>query len=100
MATVNIEPLDVRTIPPGVRHAMIFGLIERLEPGTAFSIINDHDPAPLRYQIETRYPRAYSWTYVTNGPKLWLVEIGKLEDVSSEEADESREHSCGCSCGH
>jgi uncharacterized protein (DUF2249 family) len=98
MATVNVEPLDVRTIPPSVRHATIFGIIERLEPGTAFSIINDHDPAPLRYQIETRYPSAYSWTYVASGPKLWLVEIGRLDAELAEGCGAVGEHSCGC--GH
>lgn len=96
MATVNVEPLDVRTIPPSVRHATIFGIIERLEPGTAFSIINDHDPAPLRYQIETRYPSAYSWTYVTSGPGLWLVEIGRLGEASDEGCSHAEDHSCGC----
>jgi uncharacterized protein (DUF2249 family) len=98
MATMNAEPLDVRTIPPNVRHATIFGIIERLEPGTAFSIINDHDPAPLRHQIETRYPSAYSWTYVTSGPGLWLVEIGRLGGAPGEGHSHDGDHPC--TCGH
>ncbi len=105
MTTLPLEPLDVRAIPPVVRHATIFGILERLAPGDAFTIVNDHDPAPLRRQMEARYPRAYSWTYIVQGPQIWQVEIGRLE----ASAQESQEHAadCGghddghsCTCGH
>ena len=38
MTIQPLEPLDVRAIPPVVRHATIFGILERLSPGDAFSI--------------------------------------------------------------
>ncbi|RYE76827.1 MAG: DUF2249 domain-containing protein, partial [Hyphomicrobiales bacterium] len=79
MTIQPLEPLDVRAIPPVVRHATIFGILERLAPGDAFSIVNDHDPAPLRRQMEARYPGTYSWTYIVQGPEIWQVEIGRNE---------------------
>ena len=105
MTTMPLEPLDVRMIPPVVRHATIFGILERLPPGESFSIVNDHDPAPLRRQIEARYPGTYSWSYIVQGPEIWQVEIGRNE----ADMQETQEHAadCGghdegqaCTCGH
>ncbi|MGH3743967.1 MAG: DUF2249 domain-containing protein, partial [Mycobacteriales bacterium] len=36
--------LDVRTLPHAQRHEIIFGRLDRLEPGQALVILNDHDP--------------------------------------------------------
>ena len=41
--------LDVRTVPPAVRHTQIFETFEALVPGTGFELVNDHDPRPLSY---------------------------------------------------
>lgn len=98
MTTLPLEPLDVRMIPPPVRHATIFGILERLEPGEAFSIVNDHDPAPLRRQIEARYPGAYSWAYIVPGPQIWQVEIGRNEAHAADCGGHDEGHSC--TCGH
>ncbi|WP_439492070.1 DUF2249 domain-containing protein [Bosea sp. (in: a-proteobacteria)] len=99
MNSLPTEPLDVRTIPPTIRHATIFGIIERLDPGATFSIVNDHDPAPLRRQIETRYPGGYSWTYVVEGPHYWQVEIGRAEGEPPADCGGHGEGS-PCTCGH
>ena len=101
MTIQPLEPLDVRTIPPVVRHATIFGILERLSPGDAFSIVNDHDPAPLRRQIDARYPGVYSWAYIVQGPEIWQVEIGRGEGNAENAADcggHGEGHSC--TCGH
>ena len=102
MITRPLEPLDVRTIPPVVRHATIFGILERLEPGGTFSIVNDHDPAPLRRQMEARYPGAYSWSYLLQGPDIWQVEIGRNAAGGEEHAADCGGHEDGqsCTCGH
>ncbi|MDX3809794.1 DUF2249 domain-containing protein [Bosea thiooxidans] len=102
MTTLTLEPLDVRAIPPVVRHATIFGILERLSPGDAFSIVNDHDPAPLRRQIEARYPGAYSWDYIVQGPEIWQVEIGRNEPGDDDHAADCGGHEDGhsCTCGH
>ncbi|MEL4374923.1 DUF2249 domain-containing protein [Brucella cytisi] len=87
---VSLSPvIDVRTIPPISRHATIFSMIDSLEPGDALEIINDHDPVPLRQQLETRNPGAFSWVYKEAGP-LWRVEIGR------QKGHHGAGHECTC----
>jgi len=69
--------VDVRSLVPAQRHAKIFELVNALEPGAAFILVNDHDPKPLYYQLDAEYPGQFSWTYVESGPTVWRVEIGK-----------------------
>lgn len=71
--------LDVRTLVPMQRHATIFQQVDELPPGASFILVNDHDPKPLRYQMEAEYPGQFSWTYLESGPEVWRVEIGKTE---------------------
>ncbi len=87
---VSLSPvIDVRTIPPISRHATIFSMIDSLEPGEVLEIINDHDPVPLRHQLETRNPGAFSWVYKETGP-LWRVEIGRRK------GHHGADHECTC----
>ncbi|KAB2718107.1 DUF2249 domain-containing protein [Brucella intermedia] len=87
---VSLSPvIDVRTIPPISRHATIFAMIDALEPGEALEIVNDHDPVPLRRQLETRNPGAFSWVYKETGP-LWRVEIGRGK------IHHGADHECSC----
>ena len=76
-AASSAETIDVRSLMPAQRHARIFELVETLEPGSSFILVNDHDPKPLHYQIQAEYPDQFSWTYVEQGPEVWRVEIGK-----------------------
>lgn len=70
--------VDVRSLIPMQRHATIFDLVGRLEPGEAFVLVNDHDPKPLYYQLEAEHPGVFSWIYLERGPEAWRVEIGRL----------------------
>lgn len=67
--------LDVRTLPHARRHEAIFSLLERLEVGQRLTITNDHDPAPLGYQLRALYGEKYGWEYVERGPERWRVAI-------------------------
>ncbi|MCT2588649.1 DUF2249 domain-containing protein [Streptomyces sp. N2-109] len=69
--------IDVREIPHGRRHPRIFACYARLAPGEAFTLVNNHDPRPLRREFEAAYPGAYSWDYVESGPEVWRVRIGR-----------------------
>jgi uncharacterized protein (DUF2249 family) len=84
MCIVNedTEVLDVRSLVPAQRHAIIFALANDLQPGASFELINDHDPNPLYYQLEAEYPRQFSWAYVERGPEVWRVEIARLGEIS------------------
>ena len=69
--------LDVRALAPAQRHEKIFATYGALGQGTAFVLVNDHDPKPLRYQFEAQHAGAYSWDYVEAGPDIWRVRIGR-----------------------
>ncbi|MBE3566617.1 MAG: DUF2249 domain-containing protein [Thermogemmatispora sp.] len=71
------ETLDVRTIIPRERHPLIFNRLEVLQPGSALRLINDHDPAPLRYQLMAEYPEAFDWIPEQQGPEEWIIRIVK-----------------------
>jgi len=83
MTTQTVAPnkdfidLDVRSYPPAQRHALIFDVLGKLQPGKGFTLINDHDPKPLYYQIEAEHPGAFSWDYVERGPAVWRVQVGR-----------------------
>jgi len=67
--------LDVRSLPHGGRHEIIFARLDELAPGGSFVILNDHDPKPLRYQTEALWPGRFTWNYLETGPLVWRVEI-------------------------
>lgn len=71
--------LDVRTLPHGARHDVIFARLQALADGETFVIRNDHDPKPLRYQTEALWPGAFEWTYLEAGPLQWRVAITRAD---------------------
>jgi uncharacterized protein (DUF2249 family) len=70
--------LDVRTLPHGQRHEIIFSRLDALAPGEALVIVNDHDPKPLRYQTSALWPDTFEWTYREAGPQVWRVAITRV----------------------
>ena len=93
----TVTEIDVRTIPPYVRHAQIFDHFDGLQPGEAFIIVNDHNPVPLHMQLEGRAPGQVAWTYLQQGPDLWRVQIGK--QAASKHGVEGSCCSGGACCG-
>lgn len=69
--------LDVRTEIPKRRHELIFEAFADLAPGSAYVLVNDHDPKPLRYQFEAENSGEFSWEYLEEGPEVWRVRIGR-----------------------
>lgn len=74
----NME-LDIRIVPPPEKHPAIFRTFDALGPGEAFTLVNDHDPFPLRRQFEATRAGQFEWTYVEQGPTVWRVLIEKSE---------------------
>ena len=75
----NEDPVvDVRTEIARVRHELIFSTFGTLEPGTAFVLVNDHDPKPLYYQLAAENAGEFTWEYLEEGPEVWRVRIGKI----------------------
>ena len=77
--TSTTAVLDVRNLVPMQRHSTIFQRVEEMPAGDSFILVNDHDPKPLRYQMDAEYPGQFSWTYLESGPVVWRVEIGKTK---------------------
>ena len=71
--------VDVRQEPPVRRHTLIFEAYEALDPGSAFELVNDHDPKPLYYQFAAEKAGEFSWDYLEQGPEVWRVRIGRVE---------------------
>lgn len=69
--------IDVRTIIPHERHALIFSTFSSLPDGQALQLVNDHDPVPLHQQFKSRFHGQFTWDYLQQGPDLWRVRIGK-----------------------
>ena len=80
MSTIlNTPHIDVRAIPPSHRHPTILGVLTALAPGGSMLVTIDHDPQPLRSQVETGYPKRFDWKYLEQGPDVWRVEIKRQE---------------------
>ncbi|MFO1466381.1 MAG: DUF2249 domain-containing protein [Steroidobacteraceae bacterium] len=71
--------IDVRTIVPHERHALIFSTFASLPAGGALQLVNDHDPRPLRQQFQSNYHGQFSWDYLEQGPATWRVRIGRTK---------------------
>jgi uncharacterized protein (DUF2249 family) len=69
--------LDVRNEIPRRRHELIFETFGKLESGTGFVLVNDHDPKPLYYQFDAEHSGEFSWDYLEQGPETWRVRIGR-----------------------
>lgn len=69
--------INVTEIEPRLKHPVIFDTFDSIAPGHMLVIHNDHDPKPLYYQLLGERGNCFSWTYLSNGPEIWEVEIRK-----------------------
>ena len=69
--------IDVRTMPPRLRHPTIFNTWDNLAEDEALLIVNDHDPVPLYYQFAAEQTGGFHWEYLEQGPDVWRVRIAK-----------------------
>ncbi len=67
--------LDVTTLPPPQRHPTIFERLDALAPGESLRLLVDHEPVPLRYQLDATRPGQFRWEPQEEGPERWVVEI-------------------------
>ncbi len=79
MSVTNAAPpeFDVRSIARVHRHDAIMAVFDRLAPGQAFELVNDHDPLGLFSRMQEAIPGLFTWDYVTRGPQEWRVAIGR-----------------------
>lgn len=86
--------LDATTLHPSVKHATIFKTFDNLEPGDSFTLHNDHDPMPLRFQLENTRGNIFQWEYLEKGPEWWRIRITKnqLPLANEEKKQTSKEN--------
>lgn len=78
MASSMVVTLDVRDLAPRDRHATIFARFDALGAGDTLRLINDHDPAPLRYQLLAERAGQMEWEPEQQGPEEWIIRIHKV----------------------
>ena len=76
-----MQTLDVRSLVPADRHRTIFKQLAELDTGSGLRLVNDHDPKPLRYQLDAEFPGHYRWESVESGPHQWSIDITKRARV-------------------
>ncbi len=52
--------LDVRVLPAAEKHSTIRERFDALEPGQSLTLVNDHDPQPLYYELEAEEPDRFA----------------------------------------
>ncbi len=70
--------LDLRETPRPERHPIVFSAFDRLEEGGSFVLINDHDPQPLKRQMERMREGQVDWEYVERGPESFRIRITRV----------------------
>ncbi len=75
MAAIISKELDVTKLVPRDKHPTIFRTFDALNPGESFILINDHDPAPLKYQFSFERANVFEWEYLEEGPETWKVKL-------------------------
>jgi uncharacterized protein (DUF2249 family) len=61
--------LDLRPLPPAERHQQVHAQLDALGPGETLELVNDHRPAPLRYELEATRAGQYEWSDGDDGPE-------------------------------
>jgi uncharacterized protein (DUF2249 family) len=79
MTETNVVTLDVREMTPRERHPTIFARLDALKAGESLRLVNDHDPAPLRYQLLAERTGLFTREPEKQGPDEWTVRIHKVE---------------------
>ena len=70
--------IDLCATPRPERHPIVFAAFDRLAVGESFTIYNDHDPQPLRLQIEQMREGEMNWEYIERGPETFSLRITRI----------------------
>lgn len=85
MKNITENSLNVTLLEPRLKHPTIFARFDELNEGDSLTILNDHDPKPLYYQMLGERGNVFSWEYMEHGPEQWKVKISKLIPGENEE---------------
>ena len=104
MTTTLTQPscvLDIRTIAPRERHPLILGRCDGLAIGESLQIVNDHNPQPLRLQLEDRARGQFEWATLQASATFWRIQITRAAQATSPAAATKGDSCCsgGSCCG-
>lgn len=71
--------IDLRPMVARERHALIFRELDRLEVGDTLTLINDHDPKPLYYQLQAERPDVFAWDSQPTSDEEWHIQVQRLK---------------------
>jgi uncharacterized protein (DUF2249 family)/quercetin dioxygenase-like cupin family protein len=80
--------LDLRAVPRPERHTLVFATFDGLAAGEDFLLINDHDPVPLRRQMEAMRPGQMSWEYLERGPNDFRIRVRRIASAVGGKSSE------------
>lgn len=74
------ETVDLRDVPPQKRHGLVMDTFEALDSEETLTLVNDHEPRPLFYQMQAEVDAfdADGYSVEENGPKEYVATFPKL----------------------
>jgi len=71
--------IDVRDLPPKERHPEIMSAFESLDSGESLTLVNDHDPKPLYYEMQAERAAfdADGYEVEKEGPERFVATLPK-----------------------
>lgn len=85
MMTATENVLVVYELEPRLKHATIFARFAEVPEGESLTIVNDHDPKPLYYQMLGELGNVFIWEYLQQGPELFRIRITRRVSGENEE---------------
>jgi uncharacterized protein (DUF2249 family)/mannose-6-phosphate isomerase-like protein (cupin superfamily) len=82
--------LDLRAVPRPQRHSLVFAAFDGLAAGEDFLLINDHDPVPLRRQMEAMRPGEMAWEYIERKPDTFRIRVRRTATSDSQRSTTER----------
>jgi len=71
--------LDLRDVAPPKRHPTIMKAFEEMESGGVLTLVNDHEPRPLYYEMKEEVESfdAEGYEVKQEGPQKFVAQIPK-----------------------
>lgn len=85
MADAQTIEIDVRSIPTWERHPKIMALFDSLEEGGELLIRSDHEPRPLRAELDHTRHGQYVWLQRMIAGDLWEVTLRRVRSAGARE---------------
>lgn len=70
--------IDLRPLPRPERHPLVFAAFDCLALNESLVLINDHDPQPLRKQIERMRENEMAWEYIERGHETFRIRVTRV----------------------